>query len=177
MAVAGIHLNYRGANMSAGAWLLIFAAIWQTAGALAATGLSPAHNCTAQLDAGLCGPACQTTICSLLVSLYNAQNGPVWFNQSGWQAAASAASCQAYLAGAPGTPPAYCSWHGVSCCTAASSSCAFPYAPSKLDLSVNNLNGSISSDAFLSSLAGLDSCGLRSLLIAAGNMTGVLDPR
>uniref|UniRef100_A0A383VLE1 Guanylate cyclase domain-containing protein n=1 Tax=Tetradesmus obliquus TaxID=3088 RepID=A0A383VLE1_TETOB len=124
------------------------------------------------VTSGVCEEQCQLHVCKQLAAFYKATNninpvnGP-WDEEAGWEQT-SQKNCSQLLAAArssssSSTAPAYCSWFGVTCCSAAESAagrCSPVNAVAGVDLPLNNLNASISDDSFMAPLLQLHGCGL-----------------
>ncbi|WIA21067.1 hypothetical protein OEZ85_005388 [Tetradesmus obliquus] len=125
------------------------------------------------VTSGVCEEQCQLHVCKQLAAFYKATNninpvnGP-WDEEAGWEQT-SQKNCSQLLAAAArsssssSSAPAYCSWFGVTCCSAAVSAagrCSPVNAVAGVDLPLNNLNASISDDSFMAPLLQLHGCGL-----------------
>jgi hypothetical protein len=100
-----------------------------------------------------------------------------WDQEHGWEDTATQ-SCQQLLAtdGHADALPTYCSWHGVSCCTAAraaNGSCLV-HGVSELNLSMNNLNVSLENPVFFGGIRALHDCGLTVLNLESSNVGGMV---
>lgn len=122
-------------------------------------------------------------MCRQLAAFYSATNniseanGP-WDEEGGWELTSSR-SCEQLLpaSSTQQQQPAYCSWFGISCCTAADLSegaCTAIGAVAAIDLPLNNLNASISDAAFLQPVQQLHACGLTTLNLEANSFSGTL---
>lgn len=129
-----------------------------------------------------CSTVCQQTTCDALQTLfkstYNASTPylKTWRNRQGWEAMLQQ-NCSQILAEATkkGTP-AYCSWHGITCCRSLFRPyCNATNAVAAIQLDVNGLNGSVLDLSFQQSLAQLHACGLISLQLAGNALSGSLD--
>jgi len=86
-----------------------------------------------------------------------------------------AESCAALIP-APQLPATYCSWHGVTCCSAVGVPPGCPRAnvPYSLNVNLNKLNGSMSDPAVFLPILSLYECGLRELDLENNKLSGRL---
>jgi hypothetical protein len=120
-------------------------------------------------------------VCRQLAAFYSATNnisdanGP-WDEEGGWELTSSR-SCEQLLPASNVQQPAYCSWFGITCCTAADlavGECSAIGAVAAIDLPLNNLNASIEGDAFMQPVEQLHACGLTTLNLEANSFTGTM---
>jgi len=112
-----------------------------------------ADNCL--VSAGICSRPCQELTCNALAGFFNSTYNATmdatkasWLSREGWTSL-SGSSCSQVLSAAPlGTPPPYCSWFGVICCSNSMLSrgmCNTLFAVAELRLQINGLSGDINS--------------------------------
>lgn len=134
---------------------------------------------------GTCKLPCQQAICEALASFYESTNLKAsstspgsWRQQRGWTELENLA-CRILVAeDGTGSAPVYCSWHGVTCCSAAlrsSGYCTVNNSVWGLQLPVNGLTGSLEGMQLQRSLAQLHACGLMKLNLAGNALSGSLD--
>lgn len=115
------------------------------------------------LDGGRCTTACQLAIChglaSFFAATFNASNP--WINTVGWRELTSPGGCEKLVRPASAgvstdgwlSPrPAYCDFHGVTCCNlegVLTQSCAGVHSVRSIDLQVNGLNGILDDSRFM----------------------------
>lgn len=125
-------------------------------------------------------------ICQSLVEFHRSMTSSSrWVEEDGWSTARNV-TCSTYMSpylqmNDTATPPPYCSWPGVVCCSNVSkpnitTDCAYDHAVRSLDLKSNNLTGSLQDPRLLSSLHTLLHSGLRGLRLHANKITGDLSP-
>lgn len=132
-----------------------------------------------------CTQPCQLRLCQALADLYHATNNLTdpWDYDYGWDQTVQTPCKQLMAAAANSTAgggaamPAYCKWHGVTCCDrtkAADGRCYLLNSVAALNLAINNLNGSIESPEMFGSLKTLHDCGLIILDLESNNIIGKL---
>lgn len=132
--------------------------------------------------AGTCTLACQRYVCNALVRVYNVSQPPPrdaepggWTNRTGW-ADAVGDGC-ADILGTGSSPPKYCGWYGVDCCSSTpGASCPFDGAVTNVTLQTNRLNVSASNPDFLRSITELNECQLQGLDLSGNDLSGQLSP-
>lgn len=125
-----------------------------------------------------CTVQCQLRICQALSGLYTASNNvsDPWDNEQGWDSLKSQ-PCQQLVNRRPAQRPAYCSWHGVICCSTAhvaQQRCNLLHSVLGLNLMVNNLNVSLEDPRLFRSLKTLHDCGMFMLNMENNNVIGRL---
>jgi hypothetical protein len=132
-------------------------------------------------DQPLVNPSARPQVCQALQLFWDScQDEMEWEQSQGWEGLA--AGCASVIAPdpPPQQPPAYCAWFGLHCCTpgdVAAGRCGAVHAVKALNMKVNSVNCSLSSDAVLDSLEQLHACGLRGLDLEGNELSGSLGPR
>jgi len=137
---------------------------------------------------GVCGEACQATICAALASFYAATNGPLWrFRSTGWPTDNGTDACKQWLAQPPPTTqrraaaggPRFCAVAGVFCCSSVApgppgSPCPFQHAPTNLTLLNFNLTGRVDNPRLWEALNTLITCGVRRVIMQGNRLSGTV---
>lgn len=111
--------------------------------------------------------------------MYRASNNisDPWDEEHGWEDTTTQ-SCQQLLSSpAQNGQPAYCQWHGVSCCSAqdaAQGNCYLLNSVVGVNAAMNNLNVSLEDPVLLKALKVLHGCGLLMLDMESNNIVGRL---
>lgn len=133
------------------------------------------------LQQGVCTGACQTATCSALARFFSSTfvesrqglETKSWADDTGWEITRTQ-SCQQILA-AKGTIPSYCSWYGVTCCSAedvAQQDCSGLNTVVELKVPVNGVNGSVADPTVVQSILQLHACGLKHLSLPGNDLSG-----
>eukprot|EP00878_Enallax_costatus_P016291 GHUV01017088.1.p1 GENE.GHUV01017088.1~~GHUV01017088.1.p1 ORF type:complete len:558 (+),score=101.36 GHUV01017088.1:297-1970(+) len=146
---------------------------------------APAPVCPG-LQNGVCTGACQSATCSALASFFrstfNATRNTLhtlethsWANRSGWEITRTQ-PCQQILS-ARGRSPSYCSWYGITCCTAeaaAQQECRSVHSVLGIKIQVNGVNGSVEDPTIVQDIQQLHACGLTRLSLQGNDLSGAL---
>ena len=147
---------------------------------------APAPLCPG-LQNGVCTAACQSATCSALASffistfnetrnsLHNTLETKSWANRSGWDITRTQ-PCQQILS-ARGRSPSYCSWYGITCCTAeaaAQQECRSVHSVVEVKVQVNGVNGSVQDPTIVQNILQLHACGLTRLSLQGNDLSGAL---
>jgi hypothetical protein len=130
------------------------------------------------IAAGACALPCQLATCGALSAFYRASNNASSPWKHPWEPLKSQTCAQ--LVPRAGSPPSYCSWHGVRCCAPAdlaAGRCWAVNAVANLTLKAASINGSISDPALMDAVEQLHACGLVGLDIESNDISGELMPR
>jgi hypothetical protein len=122
---------------------------------------------------------CQLRTCKALVDIYRASNNvsDPWDQEHGWEQTGNK-TCQQLLEAADRDrrqEAPYCSWHGVTCCTAqhaASGRCWLVNSVSAINQAMNNINVSLENPVLFKALKTLHDCGMFMLNFESNNVAG-----
>jgi hypothetical protein len=128
---------------------------------------------------GACTQTCRLATCGALADFYaSSLNDTVpWEFQRGWELTMTQ-TCSALVDGRSATP-AYCSWSGITCCSAEQvkeRSCWAVGSIYSITLEAMNVNVSVADKKWVNSIARLHTCGLTELRIQGCNVSGAMGP-